>query len=190
MLERIESERLVIRGWRPEDAAPLKDAIDSSLGELRLWVPWAMDEPSSVQILATRLAAMRERFVAGDDWAYGVFEADESKVIGGAGLHPRGSTEHLEIGYWIRTGARGRGFATEAAAALCGAAFAHTSVERLEIHCDVENARSARVARCLGFERGRELRQETVTPRGSHRNTVVWTLNRSALGSVPNRRWA
>jgi len=31
MLARIESKRLVIRCWRPEDAAPLKDATDSSL---------------------------------------------------------------------------------------------------------------------------------------------------------------
>ena len=179
----------MIRCWRPEDAALLKDAIDNSLRELQMWVPWAMHEPSSVESIATRLGAMHERFVAGHDWAYGLFEADESKVIGGAGLHPRGSTEHLEIGYWIRTDASGRGLATEAAAALCWAGFAHTSVERLEIHCDIENARSAGVARRLGFERAREFRQEAVTAMGSHRQTVVWTLERPAVGWVPNRRW-
>ena len=185
MLERIQSERLVIRCWRPEDAAPLKDAIDSSLGQLREWVPWAMDEPSSVQTLAARLGAMRARFVAGHDWAYAVFESGESRLIGGAGLHPRGTADHLEIGYWIRTDASGRGYATETAAALCDVAFAHTAVERLEIHCDVENARSAAVAQRLGFARGREFRQEALTLRGSHRNTVVWTLSRGAALTRP-----
>ena len=141
MLERIQSERLVIRCWRPEDAALLKDAIDSSLGQLREWVPWAMDEPSSVQTLAARLGAMRARFVAGHDWAY--------------------------------------------AAALCDSAFAYRAVERLEIHCDVENARSAAVAQRLGFARGREFRQEALTLRGSHRNTVVWTLSRGAALTRP-----
>jgi hypothetical protein len=37
LLERIESERLVIRCWHPDDAPALKDAIDSSLGQLREW---------------------------------------------------------------------------------------------------------------------------------------------------------
>ena len=178
MLERIESKRLVIRCWRPEDAAPLKDAIDSSLEQLRQWVPWAMDEPSSVQTLAMRLDAMREHFVAGHDWAYAVFEAGESRLVGGAGLHPRGTTDHLEIGYWIRTDASGRGYATEVASTLCRAAFAHTAVDRVEIHCDIENARSAAVAKRLGFGRGREFLQEAPTIRGSHRNTIVWTLAR------------
>jgi RimJ/RimL family protein N-acetyltransferase len=178
MLERIESKRLVIRCWRPEDATRLKDAIDSSLEQLREWVPWAMDEPSSVQTLATRLDEMRDRFGTGQDWAFAVFESGESRLVGGAGLHPRGSTDRLEIGYWLRSDASGRGYATETAAALCEAAFACTAVERLEIHCDVENARSAAVAQRLGFVRDREFRQEVPTLRGSYRRTVVWTLKR------------
>ncbi len=175
MLERIESERLVIRCWHPEDAPALKDAIDNSLGQLREWVPWAMDEPSSIHTLATRLGAMRDDFVAGRDWAYAVFESGESRLVGGAGLHPRGTTDHLEIGYWIRTDASGRGYATETAAALCEAAFVHTGVGRLEIHCDVENARSAAVAQRLGFVRDRQFRQEAPTRRGTHREPIVWT---------------
>ena len=190
MLERIESERLLIRCWRPEDAPHLKEAIDSSLGDLQPWVPWAMHEPSSVSTIAERLQSMREQFLENKDWAFGLFERDETKVVGGAGLHPRGTTDHLEIGYWLRSGVSGRGLATEAAAALCRAAFAYTPVERLEIHCDAENGRSVAVARRLGFVRDREFRQETRTARGSHRSTLVWTLQRSAVHSVPHSRWA
>jgi RimJ/RimL family protein N-acetyltransferase len=182
MLERIESKRLVIRCWRPEDAALLKDAIDSSLGDLRPWVPWAMHEPSSVDAIADRLGSMRQRFMANEDYAFGLFERDETQVVGGAGLHPRGSADHLEIGYWLRTGANRRGLATEAAAALCRVAFACTSVERLEIHCDAENGRSSAVAQRLGFTQDREFRQEALTARSSHRNTLVWTLKRSVTG--------
>jgi ribosomal-protein-serine acetyltransferase len=83
-------------------------------------------------------------------------------------------------GHWIRTDASGRGYARETAAALCGAAFEHTAVDRLEIHCDVENARSAAVAQRLGFTRDRKFLQEAPTLRGVHRNTVVWTLPRAA----------
>jgi RimJ/RimL family protein N-acetyltransferase len=186
MVERIESERLLIRCWRSEDAPLLKDAIDSSLGDLQSWVPWALHEPSPVRAIAERLQSMREQFMENEDWAFGLFERDETRVVGGAGLHARGSTDHLEIGYWLRTGVSGRGLATEAAAALCRTAFAYTRVERLEIHCDADNVRSAAVARRLGFVRDREFRQEAPTARGSHRRTLVWTLQRSA-GACPTR---
>ena len=69
MIERIESERLVIRCWRPEDAPLLKEAIDSSLDDLQPWVTWAVQEPSSVDTLAERLSLMRECFESNQDWA-------------------------------------------------------------------------------------------------------------------------
>jgi RimJ/RimL family protein N-acetyltransferase len=187
MFERIETERLVIRCWRLADAPLLKDAIDRSLDELQPWVTWAVHEPSSVDAIARRLASMRERFISGDDWAYGLFDREEARVLGGAGLHSRGATDHLEIGYWIRSDASGQGLATEAAAALCRAAFVQSAIEHVEIHCAVENGRSAAVARRLGFTREREFRQEAPTARGSHRNTVVWRLERSAAEPVSVR---
>ena len=42
----LETERLVLRCWRPSDAPLLRDAVDSSLDHLREWMPWAEDEPS------------------------------------------------------------------------------------------------------------------------------------------------
>ena len=176
----MRSARLLMRRWRPEDACQLRNAIDSSLRELKAWVPWAMREPSSVEELEARLADMRRKFESGEDWAFAVFDADETRLLGGAGLHPRGSTDHLEIGYWIRTDATGNGFAVEAARALAVAGFAATNVERLEIHCDAENARSAAVARRLGFELTRTIRESAVTARGESRNTLVWTLPRKS----------
>jgi ribosomal-protein-serine acetyltransferase len=179
MLDPIRSSRLLLRSWQLDDASQLKDAIDSSLPELQAWVPWAMHEPSSLDTIATRLAVMRQKFVSGEDWAFAVFDADETRLLGGAGLHPRGTTDHLEIGYWIRTDATGQGFALEAAQALCVAAFTSTSVDRLEIHCDAGNARSASVARRLGFQLTNTLRQDIVTARGETRDTLVWTMLRS-----------
>ena len=42
---RIVTERLVVRCYDPRDAPLVKEAIDSSLDELRAWMPWAHDEP-------------------------------------------------------------------------------------------------------------------------------------------------
>ena len=179
MLDPIRSSRLLLRSWQLDDASQLKEAIDSSLPELQAWVPWALDEPSPLEAIATRLADMRQKFVSGADWAFAVFDSDETRLLGGAGLHPRGSTDHLEIGYWIRTDATGQGYALEAAHALCATAFFSTSVDRLEIHCDAENTRSASVARRLGFQLTKTLRQDVVTARGEKRDTLVWTTLRS-----------
>jgi RimJ/RimL family protein N-acetyltransferase len=176
----IRTERLLLRCWTPSDAASLKNAIDSSLPELQPWVPWAVHEPSLIDALAERLAGMRDRFRSGEDWAYGVFDAGETRVLGGTGLHARGSRDHLEIGYWIRTDATGQGFATESAAALCAAAFECTGVDRVEIHCDARNVRSAAVPRRLGFLLDRTFRQPAASAGGGERQMQVWTMTRPA----------
>jgi RimJ/RimL family protein N-acetyltransferase len=179
MWERIESERRLIRCWRPEDAPLLKDAIDSSLGDLQPWVPWAMGEPSPVSAIAERLQSMRKQFIENEDWAFRLFERDETKVLRWRGpsiaRQYRSSRNRVLAPY--RCQRMGPG---DRAAALCRAAFACTAVERLEIHCDAENVRSAAVARRLGFVCDREFRQEALTARGSHRRTLVRTLQRSA----------
>ena len=76
----------------------MKEAIDASLPELQAWVPWAMNEPSPIEAIQGRLVEMRQKFFAGEDWAYAVFDANESRLLGGAGLHPRGRADHLEVG--------------------------------------------------------------------------------------------
>jgi RimJ/RimL family protein N-acetyltransferase len=179
MLGPIRTDRLLLRCWNASDAPRLKDAIDASLPELQMWVPWAMHEPSPVEALADRLVGFRDRFGSGEDWAFGVFDAGETRVLGGAGLHPRGGTDHLEIGYWIRTDATGQGLATEAAAALCAAAFERPRIARVEIHCDAANHRSAAIPRRLGFQLRRTLLRDSPT-RGSQREIQVWSLARPA----------
>jgi hypothetical protein len=107
-----------------------------------------MNEPSPLRALQTRLAEMRAKFLAGEDWAFGIFSSN------GRG--------------WIRTDCTKKGFATEVTATLCDVAFAHTSVVRVEVHCASDNERSLAVARRLGFTLARCLRQEIVTSRGTH----------------------
>ena len=184
MLERIRTARLLLRCWHPSDAPGLKEAIDASLPELQMWVPWAQHEPSTLEALAQRLDGMRERFLAGEDWAFGVFDAGETRVVGGAGLHPRGGTDHLEIGYWVRTDATGQGLATEAAAALCAAAFESPGIARVEIHCDAENYRSAAIPRRLGFRLRRTVPRDPAA-RGPQREIQVWSLDRRTAHARP-----
>ena len=146
-----------------------------------MWVEWTLEHPVLIPTLESRLADMRKEFAAGEDWTFGIFDADETRVLGGAGLHPRGTTDRVELGYWLRTDSIGQGFAFEAAKALCAAAFRHSDVARVDVLCDVENRRSAAIPQRLGFTMTERFRQDVVTSRATERDTQRWTLLRSAF---------
>ena len=148
---RIVTPRLVLRCWDPRDAPLLKDAIDSSLDHLRPWMPWARHEPQTLAQKVELLREFRGQFDLGADSIYGIFDAGEERVLGGTGLHPRIGPGGLEIGYWIRADAAGRGIATESTAALTRVAFELAGVERVEIHCAAENLASAAIPQKLAY---------------------------------------
>jgi len=170
---RIVTPRLVLRCWDPRDAPLLKDAIDSSLDHLRPWMPWARHEPQTVAQKVELLREFRGQFDLGADSVYGIFDAGEERVLGGTGLHPRIGPGGLEIGYWIRADAAGRGFATESTAALTRVAFEVAGVERVEIRCAPENLASAAIPRKLGYS-------EEATP-----DDLLFTLTAARLAGTP-----
>lgn len=172
---RIETPRLVLRCWEPRDAALLKTAIDENLDHLQPWMPWAVDEPTDLDTKVAALRRFRSDFDADREYIYAIFNADESVVLGGTGFDPREGNA-LEIGYWIHVAHLNRGFATEAAAALTQAAFALHHAERLEIHCDPANVRSAAVPRKLGYTHEATLRRRIPHPGHPLRDDMIWTL--------------
>jgi RimJ/RimL family protein N-acetyltransferase len=156
----------------------LKDAIDSSLDHLRPWMPWAAHEPTSLDAKVELLRQFRGRFDLGEDFVYGIFDRDETEVVGGAGLHTRIGSDGLEIGYWIRASRIGAGLATEMTAALTRVAFEVFSVDRVEIRVDPVNERSARIPLKLGFREEATLRRRLPPHREGDglRDVIVFTL--------------
>ncbi|MGZ4352653.1 MAG: GNAT family N-acetyltransferase [Gaiellaceae bacterium] len=174
---RIVTDRLVLRCWQPADAPLLKEAVDASLDHLRPWMPWAHEHPQPLDATVELLRTFRGRFDLGEDFVYGIFDAAEERVVGGSGLHTRLGAGALEIGYWIRADAAGRGLATETAAALTRAAFEFAAVDRVEIHVDPANERSLGIPRRLGFAEEATLRRRLPPqPGGEPRDVVVFTL--------------
>jgi len=167
---------MVIRCWDPRDAPKLKAAIDGSLDHLRVWMPWAFQEPQPLEAKVEFLRRKRGQFDLGQDFGYGLFDRSESEVLGGSGLHPRVGPDAREIGYWIRGDQANRGLCTEATAALTKVAFTIDRVRRVEIHCDPENAASFAVARKLGFEHEATLKERLATQDGRMRDTMIWCL--------------
>lgn len=182
---RIETERTVLRCWRPQDAPLIMEAIEKSVDHLRDWLPWAANEPTSLEDKIALLRRWRAQFDLDEDYTYGIFSPDEKAVWGGSGLHKRLSGSALEIGYWVRVDLINRGLATEVSAALSRVAFAVNSVERVEIHCDPANVRSAAIPRKLGFKQEELVRCSAETTQGPTRATKIWTLSRQEHRKTP-----
>lgn len=85
----------------------------------------------------------------------------EGTMIGHVGFHDRPGAEYLrdlapggvEFGYSIFPPFRGRGFATEACAALMGWASREHNVKRFVVSISPENAPSMRIAAHFGFRK-------------------------------------
>jgi RimJ/RimL family protein N-acetyltransferase len=180
------TERVVVRCWEPNDAPLLKEAVDSSLDELRPWLPWALNEPQTVEVKVQLLRRFRAQFDLGEDFVYGLFSRDESEVVGGSGFHRRVGEGAFEIGYWIRSSRAGQGLATEATAALTRIGFEVCEVDRIEIHCEPENERSLRIPRKLGYAEEARLRRRLYpAPGGEPRDVVVFSLFRDTYAGTP-----
>lgn len=179
---RIETERLVIRCYDPRDAPLAIDAIGSSLEHLRVWMPWAENEPQTLDEKADLFRSMRSNFDAGEDFSYGIFAPGEQEQLGGIGLMPRVGPGGLEIGYWIRASATRQGFMTEAAAAVSRVGVEVCGADRIEIHVEPRNEPSMGIPRKLGFVEEATLRRR-LYPRGDGRlrDVTIFTLFREDL---------
>ena len=158
---RIETQRLVVRCYQPSDAKLLADSVAESVEHLKPWMPWAHSEPEPFETKAERVKRFRGLFDLGEDYIYGIFNPEETRLLGGTGLHTRIGEEQLEIGYWIHKDFINRGLVTESTAAVVKVAFEVLLIHRLEVHCDPGNLASASIPRKLGFVHEGTLRAKT-----------------------------
>ncbi|MEP7099283.1 MAG: GNAT family protein, partial [Burkholderiales bacterium] len=168
--ERIETERLILRVARGDDAAALNAAVCGSLDDLRVYMPWAQAAPSLAQSNAD-CRRMQAKFLLREDLAMFMFErradGSEGGFIGGTGLHRISWTvRRFEIGYWCRTSRQGQGYVTEAVQALTRFAFQRLQARRVELRMDDGNERSWKVAQRASFAFEGVLRSDALNPLG------------------------
>ncbi len=155
--ERLDLGTEVLRQLTVADASALARAVGDNLDHLRPWMPWANLESADVRFQRRRLAEAEHQWSRGADFGYGLFptDGDTALLLGCFGLTARRGARTLEIGYWLRADATGRGHATRAVAALTDVAFGQPCIERVYVYCDEANAPSAAVPRRLGFRLAR-----------------------------------
>ena len=184
---RIETRRLVVRCYQPSDARMLADSVSENVEHLKPWMPWAHAEPEPFENKVERVKRSCDLFDLGEDYVYGIFDPDETRLLGGTGLHTRIGDSQLEIGYWIHKDFTNQGLVTESTAALVKVAFEIIQIHRLEIHCDPGNLSSASIPRKLGFTHEGTLRAKTpFLDRWS--DSMIWGLLEQEYPHSPSRR--
>ena len=168
----ISGPTVTLRRYRLTDRDALWESIAASLDHLRPWMPWAQAPPTEESVLAFLIPAV-EDFGAERPAEYAITVAGSGRFAGGCGLMPRIGPGALEIGYWLDVRCVGRGLATEAVALLTTAGLTVDGVDRVEIHCDEANVRSAAVPERLGYRLDRTEDDEIATPAESGRS-MIW----------------
>lgn len=177
--ERLETDRLVLRWPRMGDGQQVSESVRESERELLPYMPWASPMPEVAQTEQWCRRALSKCLVA-EEFHYLIFPKGVDRYAGTLSLMriewkvPKG-----EIGYWLRTGCVGRGYMTEAVQAITRLAFDLLDMERMEIRCDDDNVRSARVAELAGYKLEGILRHDALRPDGSRRDTRVHAMLRA-----------
>jgi ribosomal-protein-serine acetyltransferase len=141
----LQTARLTLRVPDDHVVRVEHEMLLESLDHLWPWFSFRAKPPTLAERM--ELAARQRADVAeGTGATYVVFAGDQA--VGKVWIDVDGPK--AEMGWWLRAGATGHGYATEAVRALSELAFDH-GVERLEVHTDPDNAPSRALAERAGF---------------------------------------
>lgn len=183
--ERIATDRLILRRFHRRDADAVVEAVQTSMSELRRWLPWV--HPGYARDDA--LSFIRESSQAwkeGRAFDYAVRAGTAPhRHLGNASIwYVSRSSRTGEIGYWVRTDRSGDGVATEATAALIRLGFEEMGLHKINLRIAIGNVPSERVAEKLGFKREGVLREELNIGGTWVDHTLFSLLEREYQGSV------
>jgi len=153
---RLDDDTL-IRSYNIDDAPALHEVLKREHEHLLVWLPW----PDADQSLGARREFIRgsiQQEKDGDGFQTGIFHRGE--LAGSVGFH---GTDHANrstsIGYWLAAGHQGKGIMTRACEALVNHSLLEMKLNRVEIRCATDNARSRAIPERLGFTQEGVLRQ-------------------------------
>ncbi|GAA0891128.1 GNAT family protein [Fulvivirga kasyanovii] len=146
--ESFETERLVIRKLRKEDARAIYDGY-ASVHESTRFVSWPTH--TSIEETYSFLAMKDEEWKQGKDYAYAVTLKATGILIGGVGaINEKGK---VAIGYILNPAFERKGYTTEAVAQLVKLLCNTPDVWRIWALCDVDNIGSHKVLEKTGFKK-------------------------------------
>jgi ribosomal-protein-serine acetyltransferase len=142
-----ENLKLVLPTER--DAEEIYAVVRENLKELKLWMPWVSDDYS---IETVRDFIKKNLIEFAENSTFAVAIVLNEKIVGTIGLHHYDlANKSVQIGYWLDKQAQGQGLATKCSRVLINYAFDELKLNRIQINCNVENAKSRHIPERLGF---------------------------------------
>ena len=147
---------LVLHPLTPETAAWVAPAVAISTDAIARWLG-ASSAPQTPDQWAAFVAEWDRGRAEGTGFAF--VAADEAEAVGvGFVNHVNRRHGFANVGYWVRSDAVGRGYATALARALAAFGFGTLGLNRLELVIEPTNLASQRVAEKVGARREGVLR--------------------------------
>ncbi len=147
----LETQRLTLSPLDATDTKDLWTAVDASRVQMEPWLPWV---PFSTDLDSTG----RYAEASAGDWdaaratRFAIRDRVSRRFLGMVGLE---SLTHLhesvDLGYWLRVDAWGKGLMTEAARTVTDWAFDVVGAHRVRVAAATDNHASLAVIARLGF---------------------------------------
>lgn len=171
MVPELETPRLRLRPFRVSDVPEIaRLAGHPRIAATTLYVP----HPYATSDAETWLRTHGPAAAAGTGFTFAI-TTREGSLVGAMGLDLVPHHLRAELGYWIGVEHWGRGFATEAGTAVLDFGFGTLGLNRIEAHCFLGNAASARVLEKLGMRFEGILRQHVVKD-GTSRDGLFYAI--------------
>ncbi len=155
----VENDLLGLRRVCPFDAESLFEAVNESIAELSLWMPWCSSDYSSEESKSW-CESRDEKWKEGTEYDLVIMDKANNFPLGVCGLNYINIEERFaNLGYWVRTSRTRQGIATAAVPMIAKFGFDNLNLHRIEIVVAVDNLPSQRVAQKAGAFREGLLRQ-------------------------------
>ena len=143
------TERLLVRRQNMDDMKELFVAARDSQPELVPFLPWC-HENYGIGDSQAWIESVKPAWENSTGWAFGIRDAKSGEYLGGCGVSKIDEHPVANLGYWVKTAATGKGYASEATVGLARYAFRYLHFIRVEILMSTENGPSKTVAEKSG----------------------------------------
>jgi ribosomal-protein-alanine N-acetyltransferase len=175
---RLESERVILRDWRDEDAPSLAPVC----GEWNVCaftsVPWSYSEAEALAWVERQ----RRKRAAGTVLALAIQGRDDDRALGNINLaRMDDGGREAAIGYWLVPEGRGQGLATAATSLLIDWGLRDLGLKRIEFAILPENTASQRIAERAGAT-PEGIRERSHQAEGRHWDMSIWSVTPDLRG--------
>ena len=144
----LESNEIILKKYTIEDIPQLFEAARASINRVHPWLPWC--HPNySIDETEAWIKTRPKHWNEGKAFGFSI-QNTEGTIIGGCGIGIQSVSWCGNLGYWLRTGYTGQGYATVATKLLAEFGIRQLKLKRIEIVASVENDLSQKVAERAG----------------------------------------